>query len=78
MAENWVSVGDNIYVDVSTQERNGDIGFVYAKINGERSKAEFDCKNGILIKLPDLDVSKHMSLVKTMNIACKKWFEVWK
>ena len=69
MAENWLSVGDNIYVDLSTQKREGDIGIVYVKYKGEGAFREFDCKNRIFIKLPELDISKHNELQKTMDLA---------
>ena len=76
--ENWISVGDDFYVDSASAKRNGDIGTVRIKYGTDTGSYEFDCKSRKMLKIPDMQVDADSPMGKASALACTKWFEVWK
>ena len=80
-AEKWIYVDENIYVDTDSRERKGDLATLRYKLNGNLSYVEIDCKNKIYLKpaqKKDDRVEKDSIMGIILNIACAKWYEVWK
>ncbi len=76
--ENWISVGDDFYVDSASAKRNGDIGTVTIKYGKDSGWYEFDCQTRKILKMPELPVDVDSPMGKASKIACSRWFEVWK
>lgn len=76
--ENWTSVGNDFYIDTTSAKRSGDIGAVTIKYGQETGWYEFDCQTRKILKMPDVQVDTDSPMGKASNIACSKWFEVWK
>jgi hypothetical protein len=79
-SENWKSVGEGFYVDLDSSKRRGDIGTVNTQVKGEHSDANFDCKNRLYIRRNGeaISVDKWYVLAEMLEIACTRWYEVWK
>jgi hypothetical protein len=76
--ENWVGVGGGFYVDSSSAKRTGDIGAVTIKYKSAVEWVEFDCINKRQVDDPNMEIHKNSPYAGAINIACSRWFEVWK
>ncbi|CAN5189143.1 hypothetical protein BH11PSE11_BH11PSE11_19890 [soil metagenome] len=91
-AENWIEVGldemgSAVYADPDSVKRDGDIGTIKIRVGDDPSKQRemvqtYNCParlatNGSLLLQVDDQTSKP-AVLKTFNMACKKWWEIWK
>lgn len=90
-AEKWVNVGNGkndiaVYADADSVIRKGDLASLKVREGDPKSKVEsidYDCPNRLVVGsygLRDpIDKYTQFSIVKTtFDLACKRWFEVWK
>lgn len=80
-AQNWISVGNDWYMDTSSQKLSGDIGSISIRLGSVDGLAEIDCKERRFISPTGLSkelIAKGSPLSKIVDGACKKWFQIWK
>lgn len=77
----WVSIGNDLYIDDRSQSKNGDIGKIDVRVgSGYPSPMSFDCKYKLILKEGGSIPIKPNSVAETAyEYACRnRWYEVWK
>lgn len=81
-ANAWVSLGEDLYIEPSSQARRGDTGTLlsrYTKGGDFQFVIEFDCKLKKVLKPPQWagPISDSPSIEKAYALACKEqtWYE---
>ena len=84
LAASWKSVGDYWYIDSESAKKYGDIANITVRYKDDIGTFSFDCKRRLLISptaWADGEVIKESAsdlTSKMFNVACSKWFEIWK
>jgi hypothetical protein len=81
LAEKWVAVGGDIYIDTDSKSRNGDLAKITVKVGRVEGTSEVDCINFKFIYPPSWGedkVPKGSPLGEVITTACNRWYEVWK
>lgn len=83
-AENWVAVGENIYVDRDSAKISGDIARITMTMGSDfsdRAEFYFDCKKKVVFIRGRSDPIKYEEgdfFSSAANIACRRPWEIWK
>lgn len=89
-AEKWVYVGTgknntHVYADTDSVVRKGDLASIHAREGATKSRievVEYDCANRMAIAPsgpePIERYAQFPFIKATYDLACKRWYEIWK
>lgn len=83
-AENWIFVGNGLYADKNSNERNGDIATIIIRHESRMdstNRLTFDCNRQIVTHYPLKEPRTYdpdSSMGRVAALACRKMWEIWK